>query len=76
MYHATCCSIDTKLPISPLRSFPQVEILVDDGLDDGDAVLATSLGGVTVSADLYDENLAADGGCDPNGCTASNTQVG
>lgn len=52
-----------------------MEILVDDGLDDGDAVPATNLGAVTVSADLHDENLAVDGGCDPNGCIPSNTQV-
>ena len=42
---------------------------------DEDAVLASSLTSVTTSALLFDTNLAADGGCDPNGCVASNTQV-
>eukprot|EP00752_Nemacystus_decipiens_P014959 g13318.t1 len=64
-------------------SITEVEVLVDDGVHVGsgsdddsttDAVLASSLTPVTTLALLYDTNLAVDGGCDPNGCTASNTQ--
>ena len=54
------------------HSTPQV--LQDDGTNN--AVPASSLTPVTTSSLLFDTNLAVDGGCDPNGCTASNTQVG
>eukprot|EP00752_Nemacystus_decipiens_P014960 g13319.t1 len=35
-----------------------------------------TIGTVTVTADLFDTNLAADGGCDPAGCTAALTRDG
>ncbi|CAN0221443.1 unnamed protein product [Pylaiella littoralis] len=69
-------TITGVLTDSEWLSITEVEILVDDGLGDVDPVPASNLVPVTVSTDLYDENLAVDGGCDPNGCTASNTQDG
>lgn len=47
-----------------------------DGGTTVNAVLASSLTPVTTSAPLYDTRLAVDGGCDPDGCAASNTLVG
>ena len=76
-----CVLKQTAAMLNHDASSRQVEILVDDGSgsdDDGtnNAVPASSLTPVTTSSLLFDTNLAVDGGCDPNGCTASNTQVG
>ncbi len=50
---------------------------MSDRVDDtSNVVQASALTPVTASALLYDERLATDNGCDPNGCTASLTQVG
>lgn len=55
----------------------KVEILVDDGDDSGVTVVeAGDLGIVTTASDVYDTSLAADNGCDPQGCTAALTRVG
>eukprot|EP00752_Nemacystus_decipiens_P014961 g13320.t1 len=66
-------------------SIMEVEILVDDGLDGGDAddegtdavvVEAGTLGTVTPTAILYDPRLGNANGCDPAGCTAGMTRDG
>lgn len=54
----------------------QVGILVDDGNDDGAAVVeAGELGPVASSAEFYDLRLADTVGCDPAGCSAALTRV-
>lgn len=64
-----CVTSSTLLLISA-----QVEIIVED-LRIPYVELADHLTTVTVSALLYDTDLAVDGGCDPEGCVASNAQV-
>lgn len=54
----------------------QVGILVNDGNDDGAAVVeAGELGPVASRAEFYDLRLADTVGCDPAGCSAALTRV-
>ncbi|CAN0341712.1 unnamed protein product [Ectocarpus sp. 12 AP-2014] len=73
----TVIDLHGVLADSDWLSILEVGILVDDGNDDGAAVVeAGELGPVASSAEFYDLRLAETVGCDPAGCSAALTRDG
>ncbi|CAM9243860.1 unnamed protein product [Ectocarpus sp. 4 AP-2014] len=71
----TVIDLHGVLADSEWLSILEVGILVDDGNDDGVAVVeAGELGPVASSAEFYDLRLADTVGCDPAGCSAALTR--
>ncbi|CAM9463486.1 unnamed protein product [Ectocarpus sp. 13 AM-2016] len=71
----TVIDLHGVLADSDWLSILEVDILVDDGNDDGVAVVeAAELGPVASSAEFYDLRLADTVGCDPAGCSAALTR--
>ncbi|CAM9563406.1 unnamed protein product [Ectocarpus sp. 6 AP-2014] len=71
----TVIGLHGVLADSDWLSILEVGILVDDGNDDGVAVVeAGELGPVASSAEFYDLRLADTVGCDPAGCSAALTR--